>query len=133
MSGSRVGVAIGGVLIGLTLLVGARLLLGGQVRPVLTGGQAAAVARSSIATVGPPFSTFRGYRLAEARFEPHAAHVYDAGCAAGRSPLSCPLAPAWLVVFVAPAQDGYETIQVTMLVDAVRGTVYDWDVRAAGP
>ena len=140
VSGTRVGVAIGVVLAGLTLLVGLGVLIRGPVRPVVTAGQAADVARRSIPSVGPPFSTFTGYRLADARFELHAAHVYevaarngDAGCGPGRPAFACPPAPGWMITFVAPPQDGYQTIQVTMLVDPVRGAVYDWDVRAAGP
>jgi hypothetical protein len=139
MTGTRTAVLTGGLLVLVTLLLAGRLLLWETVRPVVSARQAEAVALRSIPSVGPPFSTFSGYQAVEVRFEPRAAHLYDVyprrtetSCPP-RPAWACPAAPAWLVRLVAPPQAGYLTIQVTMLVDAVRGTVYDWDVRAAGP
>lgn len=127
------------VVIALFVLLGlGRLAAANSIRPVVTSGQAAAVALRSIPMAGPPFSTFTGYQVILVRFEPRASHVYQVypsvdrePCGPSRPAWACPLAPAWLVTFAAPPQAGYHRIDGAMLVDAVHGSVFDWDVRAS--
>jgi hypothetical protein len=137
--GLRISVGLVVVIALLVVLGLGRLAAANSIRPVVTSGQAAAVALRSIPMAGPPFSSFTGYQVVLVKFEPRASHVYQVYPSADREPCgqsrpawACPLAPAWLVTFAAPPQAGYRRIDGAMLVDAVHGSVFDWDVRASG-
>ena len=136
--GLRIALGLVAVIALLAMLGLGRLAAANSIRPVVTSGQAAAVALRSIPMAGPPFSNFIGYQVILVKFEPRASHVYQVypsvdpePCGPNRPAWAYPLAPAWLVTFAAPPQAGYHRIDGALLVDAIHGSVFDWDVRAS--